>query len=1382
MENSFHLVLWRGPIGPRLAPRPIPCEAWKTVRDCIPPEYLSADIVDVRLNGVQLTNEQIRTLKPKAGDTLSLRPVAGWAILATAIQVSIAITNQVIIWQMNAHQRKRARKTKKHFELGSYNLDVMGDTSEDGAPIPIVMGKHRVGGIIAQQFTRQYEEGRDKFYELLAVSEGPVNGISDVHFDGNDYTNYDGASVNVTKLGTNAQTAISDYRGTTTTSAYNNQMTYGSAITLTGTVASDKAIIKMTMVSGLYYQDKDGHPHGALFQWRYRYQTDGGGYGAWVENQYCRRRADLFSIWEEITFASSGIHDVQIERRSQNHDAANGKYSDAYVKEYQEIAFDDLTYPDLALVGVSAVSNDQLTGTIPRVTALVEGIKVQTLSSATAVAAATWTQNPADLMLGLLYNRRWGLGNEIDTRLTCTMTATALDYTVGEVITGPANDYKFRGVVRAWDGTTETLVVESTQGLPYGILTGATSGKTATVSTIDDAYGCDLAALYTLKAFCDTYVPNAETYTTVNGDSASGQPVLNVTSTSGFSDGDTIRINTDGARDETIVATSVHAGHFHCATNLVYTHTALQADRVDRAEKRANFDFVFNGQENGWDALERIAKTCRAMVVRYGSYISVKELKSETPGQLVTMGNITGPDGKSTLKIHYNETGVRPNRIAVLYTDEDFDYRQEIAAIEDPAAVAAGERPIPCEIELYGITRRHQALREGLFRLKKLRYTGKLYQWEMGVESIDFMVGDVVNLAHDIPGLGYASGRVVSSTASTVTLDRDVTLPAGTHTVRVRHADDTQESQTITSTAGTYRTISISPATWTANPVLHELYVVGSPQQVRVLSVKLREDQTAEISAEADSSAYYTDSMNDVPTWTESTLPDSDKIPSAVTELILKEKSAVLPDKSLQYGINVYFRKPAYAGYSHAQVYLKENSGQLYTQGRADRTSGTGNAEFSYPKGICCDGTYVYVADTNNNRIVKLNYYDLSYVADLGSAGSGNGQFSFPEDVSTDGTHIWVADTGNNRVQKLTVAGAYVAKLGTVGAGADQFAYPTGIVKSGSYVFVCDTYNHRLVKIDSALVGSGGGTWTTIGSQGSGNDQFERPNGIDTDGTSLFIADTGNNRIQKRLYSDLSYVAKIGSSGSGNDNFNYPTDIACSSDGTKIWVADMMNNRIVRRSGADALTYADEVGALGYRRNQFYSPSGICQNGANVYLSEYRNHRVQARDDEEANQSVYEYKGTTATQEATIDNVAEGEEYTVSVVSCSPRNAHLDPSAGTTATITISGRAIAPPDVTGFAAVLKGPLVCLTWNPVNCSDLKGYEIRLGTSLQLSQVLGTYTGTSTTTSAPNAGQTATYYCRAVTRSEVFSATAATTSYTKPMPSVSFPPSYGWNWGA
>ena len=46
------------------------------------------------------------------------------------------------------------------------------------------------------------------------------------------------------------------------------------------------------------------------------------------------------------------------------------------------------------------------------------------------------------------------------------------------------------------------------------------------------------------------------------------------------------------------------------------------------------------------------------------------------------------------------------------------------------------------------------------------------------------------------------------------------------------------------------------------------------------------------------------------------------------------------------------------------------------------------------PTHVASDGTYVFVSDTANNRLVQFLASDFSYVADIGGIGSGNDQFN----------------------------------------------------------------------------------------------------------------------------------------------------------------------------------------------------------------------------------------------------------------------------------------------------------------------------------------------------------------------------------------------------
>ena len=60
--------------------------------------------------------------------------------------------------------------------------------------------------------------------------------------------------------------------------------------------------------------------------------------------------------------------------------------------------------------------------------------------------------------------------------------------------------------------------------------------------------------------------------------------------------------------------------------------------------------------------------------------------------------------------------------------------------------------------------------------------------------------------------------------------------------------------------------------------------------------------------------------------------------------------------------------------------------------------------------------------------------------------------------------------------------------------------------------------------------------------------------------TYVYVADSSNYRIVKRLKSDLSYVSKIGTYGSGDDQFNNPSGVAV--DENYVYVANTDLSRI----------------------------------------------------------------------------------------------------------------------------------------------------------------------------------------------------------------------------
>ena len=93
------------------------------------------------------------------------------------------------------------------------------------------------------------------------------------------------------------------------------------------------------------------------------------------------------------------------------------------------------------------------------------------------------------------------------------------------------------------------------------------------------------------------------------------------------------------------------------------------------------------------------------------------------------------------------------------------------------------------------------------------------------------------------------------------------------------------------------------------------------------------------------------------------------------------------------------------------------------SSGNTDAT-GT-SATFNYPKGITTDGTNLYVADQSNHRIRKI-VISTGVVTTLAGSSSGStdatgtsASFSNPRGITTDGTNLYVADYNNDRIRKI---------------------------------------------------------------------------------------------------------------------------------------------------------------------------------------------------------------------------------------------------------------------------------------------------------------------------------------------------------------------------
>lgn len=208
-------------------------------------------------------------------------------------------------------------------------------------------------------------------------------------------------------------------------------------------------------------------------------------------------------------------------------------------------------------------------------------------------------------------------------------------------------------------------------------------------------------------------------------------------------------------------------------------------------------------------------------------------------------------------------------------------------------------------------------------------------------------------------------------------------------------------------------------------------------------------------------------------------------------------------------------------------------AGSVSAPGSAD---GAGPAaRFNEPFSITTDGSNLYVADSTNHTIRKVVIATgvvstIAGTAGLSGATDATGaaaRFNSPKGITTDGTYLYVSDTDNNLIRKVliadgtvtTVAGGFLGLTydGT-GAGA-KFTAPRGLTTDGTNLYVADSGAHiiRKVEIATGVVTTIAGSADVVGNtNGMGSDaRFNDPRSITTDGTSLFVGDYNNGVIRK---------------------------------------------------------------------------------------------------------------------------------------------------------------------------------------------------------------------------------------------------------------------------
>ncbi len=254
------------------------------------------------------------------------------------------------------------------------------------------------------------------------------------------------------------------------------------------------------------------------------------------------------------------------------------------------------------------------------------------------------------------------------------------------------------------------------------------------------------------------------------------------------------------------------------------------------------------------------------------------------------------------------------------------------------------------------------------------------------------------------------------------------------------------------------------------------------------------------------------------------------------------------------------------------------------SRGNADGTGA--DASFDYPRGLGTDGRKLYITESANHAVRRLDLESTfaETLAGSGSSGDSTGigmaaEFNVPTRTTTDGTYVYVADTGNHRIKRIdpeTKEVVILAGSGSPGGddGFGEFATfdgPRGITTDGTHLFVADQQGNTVRRIDlstrQVITFAGSGSFATTDGTGT-SAEFKFPRDVTTDGEYLYVTDGAN--LIRRIHIGTAVVDTIAGTGSeghsdGNGtsaSFDFPNGIT--TDGTYLYIADF-KNQVIRR-------------------------------------------------------------------------------------------------------------------------------------------------------------------------------------------------------------------------
>lgn len=390
---------------------------------------------------------------------------------------------------------------------------------------------------------------------------------------------------------------------------------------------------------------------------------------------------------------------------------------------WNEIEDTKQAYPRTAMIGYALKAVNEHTGGIPTFTSMTKGLLVKVPSN--------YNQ---PILSGTQYPGRDG---EIDWRQLEVPEASTSPYgysntSIGYYLQKPGSGTKQFTVnpqiyVGAWDGTFIYSWTQNPVWILYDILTNQTYGLGIPEKNIDKF------KFYQVAQYCDACDPITGKF-----------------------------IGVDGLAD----------GSYRNKPTGLYT--AIRQNQVGLPngtpikERRFVSDISITEQEKGMDLLNKIAATFRgALVYASGKITLAVDMPNEYPAMMFNEATIkSGSFQISGTKESDIYTGVD-----VSYIDPTNHFKRETVRVNSADAndgTDVSDIENIATIDLFGVTRRSQAVRMAQYQLAASKYQRRNVSFTTSTDALNLSPGDVISISTQGTGIAYGYGGKVATNSATV--------------------------------------------------------------------------------------------------------------------------------------------------------------------------------------------------------------------------------------------------------------------------------------------------------------------------------------------------------------------------------------------------------------------------------------------------------------------------------------------------------------------------------------------------------------------------------------------------------------------------------------